>query len=252
VLRGYLSGFILTWTSGTTISIGPGMAVDSTFAAYMSLTSVWSKTNAPWSAGGGGGARDTGTFTGPGTSYWFVIRNPTNGAVDLLFSASPTAPTLPSGFTQFRRIGASLISAGNVWLNFTQDGDTFLLNTPVTGTAIVNPGTASFTYALSVPGAIRVEAIALIGILANANNDQAVSWYATQVGAADVVPNIGGVASAAGWVSGAPSTVSLGGLSYIFTSNTQIRIRLQASAAGTTVEVATFGWRDTRGKDGGP
>jgi hypothetical protein len=252
VLRGYLSGFILTWTSGTSISIGPGMAVDSTFAAYMTLTSVWSKTNAPWSAGGGGGARDTGAFTGPGTSYWFVIRNPTTGAVDLLFSASPTAPTLPPGFTQFRRIGATLISAGNVWLNFTQDGDTFLLNTPITGNAITNPSTTAFTYALSVPGAIRVEAIAFVGVLANANGDQSISWYATQTGFADIAPNVAGVASTAAWISVAPGSVSLGALNYIFTGNSQIRLRFQASAAGTTVEVMTFGWRDTRGKDGGP
>ena len=250
ILRGYLSGFTMVWTSGISMSISPGMAADSTGVAYISLSTPWSKVTSAWAAGGGQGGIDTGTFAANSTYYWFVIRNPTNGLVDILFSLSATAPTLPSGYTQFRRIGAMMSTSGGTWYKFVQDGDTFLFDTPVNGTPIANPSTTAFTYLLKVPFSIRVEAIVFLAALANAGSDQAISWYATQTGMADVVSNVAGVTSTAAWVSGAPSTVSIGALNYIFTSSGRIRIRLQGSAAGTTFYVTTFGWRDSRGRDG--
>lgn len=253
-LRGYLSGFILVWTSGTSISIGGGVATDSTFAAYISMPGAMSKTTAAWAAGGGNGALDTGTFAASKTYFWFAIRNPTNALVDVLFSLSPNAPTLPSGYTQFRRIGATLTDVSPVFLNFMQDGDTFSLASPIAAAGVVNPGTVAFALQLNTPGGIRLEAKVFIGVLANSGAaDQAISWYATETTwPADLAPNFTNVVSFSAYASALTGTFVLGGINYIFTNTAaQVRIRLQQSAAGTTVRWTTYGWRDTRGKDGG-
>jgi hypothetical protein len=255
VLRGYISGFNLTWVSGTSITVGAGMATDSSNAVSINNNASITKGIGAWAAGNGGGAIDTGVFTASKTYFWFVIRNPTSSVVDALFSLSPTAPTLPSGYTQFRRIGALLTDTTPNWLSFMQDGDTFSLATAIAGVGVSNPGTVAFTIALNTPLGLRVEAKVFLGVLANAGAaDQAISWYATEAGwPADLVPNFSTVVSTSAYASTMTGTLVIGGINYIFTNTAgQIRCRVQQSASGTTLRWITYGWRDLRGKEGGP
>jgi hypothetical protein len=89
------------------------------------------RLDAVWAAGNNAGGLDTGAKAN-GTGYHaFAIRNPTSGAVDVIFSTSATNPSMPSGFTQKRRLGAFLTDdSGNI-RPFVQVGGWFMLKTAI-------------------------------------------------------------------------------------------------------------------------
>jgi hypothetical protein len=97
-------------------------------------------------------AADTGSIA---DNYWFVfvIRNPTTGACDVLFSLSLTSPTMPSGFTQKRRIGTIYRVTGTIY-GFQQYGDWRSFGT--NGKVILNDGNLgpaqTFLWPATSPG----------------------------------------------------------------------------------------------------
>lgn len=75
------------------------------------------RLDASWVAGTNQGGLDTGTKANSTWYYCYAIYNPTTSVVDFLFSASPTSPTLPSGFTKSFRIKGAFVktnSSGNI------------------------------------------------------------------------------------------------------------------------------------------
>jgi hypothetical protein len=251
-LRGYIAGLKLTIVGTTQITVGSGVATDSTYVASMSLLSSLTKGVGGWSPGNAGGL-DTGVFAANQTYHWFVIRNPTSNAVDVLFSLSPNAPALPSGFTQFRRIASICTDpAAATWVNFVQDGDVFTLVTPGPTSTFSTPGTAAFPITLQgCPLGVRVEARVFVGVLASAiAADQAISWLTTEIGFTDSAPNINASATTSGYASSLAGTFAIGAMNFINTNSSgQIRSRLQQSASGTIFYARLYGWRDNRGKD---
>jgi len=91
------------------------------------------RLDASWVAGTNQGGLDTGTKANSTWYYCYAIYNPTTLVADFLFSASPTSPTLPSGFTKSFRIKGAFVktnSSGNIipfyhlgrtWTNRTTD-----------------------------------------------------------------------------------------------------------------------------------
>src|SRR5262249_32184542 len=88
--RGYLSGLTLS-NSSTNIAVDAGCAVDDTNVDLMVLSSPMTKASTAWVAGTGNGGLDTGTVANA-NYFWYLIKNPTTGAVDVLFSRSATSP----------------------------------------------------------------------------------------------------------------------------------------------------------------
>mgnify|MGYP007112901259 CR=1 FL=1 len=117
--RSYLAGFTLSnSTSGDTpdadhdIDIAAGECRDSTHTTNIVLASSMTKQlDASWASGNFAGGLDGGAVQADTWYHVFVIKNPTSAAVDVLFSTSATAPTLPNGYTKFRRLGAVKSSA---------------------------------------------------------------------------------------------------------------------------------------------
>jgi len=94
-------------TSPTThIDISPGQCRSSDNTRDIVLAAGLTKRlDQVWVAGTGSGGRDVATALAVGQSWHLhLILNTTTNAVDALFSQSPTNPTLPAGFTKFRRI----------------------------------------------------------------------------------------------------------------------------------------------------
>jgi hypothetical protein len=95
--------------------------------------SLIKRLDASWVAGTNQGGLDTGTKANSTWYYCYAIYNPTTFVADFLFSASPTSPTLPSGFTKSFRIKGAFVktnSSGNIipfyhlgrtWTNRTTD-----------------------------------------------------------------------------------------------------------------------------------
>jgi hypothetical protein len=156
---GSIFGMITSNTPGSptsSISISAGQCRDSTNAKSMVLAAPLSKSlTATWAAGNGNGGRSTAwAALANGQSGWlFMIFNPTTLAVDALFDQSPTAPTLPIGFTFFRCIGAVVLDAAATTIRlFDQAGDWFyykLRSTDYAATA--NGAGVSYYRQLAVP-----------------------------------------------------------------------------------------------------
>jgi hypothetical protein len=70
------------------------------------VSALTKRIDATWVAGNDAGALDTGTVANNTPYYIFAIYNPTTLVSDILFSASKTSPTLPSGYTKKAYIGA--------------------------------------------------------------------------------------------------------------------------------------------------
>lgn len=169
--RSYLAGFTLSnSTSGETpdadhdIDIAAGECRDSTHTANIVLASSMTKQlDASWAAGDFKGGLDGGEVQADTWYHVFVIKNPTSAAVDVLFSTSATAPTLPNGYTKFRRIGSVRTDASANILAFKQYGNKFIwVDPPVNGAAETANNTTGVTITINyVPSGYIVEALLL-------------------------------------------------------------------------------------------
>lgn len=94
------------------VDVGAGSTVDSTGVISILLaSSITKRIDATWAVGTNQGGLDTGVV-GNNRYFIFLIRRPDTGVVDVLFSLSSTAPTLPANYTQFALIGNLTRSAG--------------------------------------------------------------------------------------------------------------------------------------------
>jgi len=124
----------------------------------MTLTAAITKTTGAWAVGSGNGGLDTGTVANSTWYHVYLIERPDTSVVDVLFSTSATAPTMPTGYTKKRRIGSILTDGSAHIIAFIQVGDRFQWSTPVADVNANNPGTSAVTRTLTVPTGIIVEA----------------------------------------------------------------------------------------------
>jgi hypothetical protein len=231
------------------IDIAAGGAMDTTGVYWMSLTSGLTKRlDAAWAVGTNQGGLDTGSIANDVYHLWLIVRSDT-GVVDVLFSASATAPTMPANYDFKRRIGA-VIRAGATILAFSQFGDEFLLSTNVTDVSATNPGTAAVTRTLpSVPDGIKVHALFVAAVSDNSGAQTDVRVVMSSLDQTDQAPGLA-TDTHGSVVQAAPSVNLASHASYRVRTNTsaQVRSRLSASGANTVLTVGTFGWIDARGR----
>lgn len=154
------SGFRLTNAADTAndITIGPGAcASDDAAPVLISLTTAITKRlDAAWAAGNNNGGLDTGAVATDSSYHLWAIRNPTSGVVDVLFSVSASAPTMPAGYTQKCYLWP-VLRLSSVLRQFVHQGNYFLLtgNVPTANTPI---GTSAALLRLpNVPAGVNLE-----------------------------------------------------------------------------------------------
>jgi hypothetical protein len=100
----------------TKLDVSAGNARSSDLTTDIVLSVGITKIEGAWAVGTGNGGLDSGSTFAANTSYHiYVIYHPTGPVVDILFSTSATAPTMPSGYTKKRRIGTfQTDSAGDI------------------------------------------------------------------------------------------------------------------------------------------
>lgn len=162
-LRGLIAGLTLS-NNGldptNDIDIAAGQATDDGVSVVMRLgTGITKRLDGGWSAGTGGGGLDTGTKANGTWYHVWLIRRPDTGAVDALFSTSATSPTMPTNYTQKRRIGAVRTSGTGAIIPFTQFDDEFRWLAVPTDVNVSNLGTSYTNYTVSVPLGVAVEAV---------------------------------------------------------------------------------------------
>ncbi len=248
ILRSYLAGLGLSndgTSPQTVLDIAAGQAVNSTNAAYLSLTSAWTKSTASWVQGTANGGLDTGTIAATTWYHVFVIGQAGGAGADVLFSLSPSAPTLPTGYTLFRRIGSFLTDGSAHILAFTQDGDYFRWSASVLDVDTTNPGTSAVTALLTVPTGVNVQAL-----LDVQRTDSAASGYVyvSDLSATDEAPS--STAAPLGSMGNAVAgSQAVGNLIVRTNTSAQVRYRCQSADSNTVIRIATLGWWDRRGRD---
>jgi len=163
----------------------------------------------------GANGLDTGSKT---TNTWYaihVITNDTSSVVAALLSLSATAPTLPSGYTRFRRVGWVRNNSSNVFNYFLSVGEVimYLSTIPNLGTP-----TGTVSFAAYIPPTSRMGKFTLYGSSGAGGSDAAtfttpgfsnslLVWYT----GAPPNPNIGLSGSSVDFMTDASQNVSISG-----------------------------------------
>jgi len=84
------------------------------------LSAITKRLDASWTAGNNQGGLDTGTKANSTWYHCYAIYNPTSGISDAIFSTNATSPSLPAGYTKYKRIGSVKTNASGNILSFLQ------------------------------------------------------------------------------------------------------------------------------------
>ena len=107
-VRGVRSNLSISYTgtSGVVSVSANELSLESASGAYVTLKNI-SLSATSGNSSGAANSLDTGSWAYSTWYNLFVIYNPTTQTSALLWSLSATAPTMPSGYTYFARIGAN-------------------------------------------------------------------------------------------------------------------------------------------------
>lgn len=244
--RSYLAGLTLS-TAGTsaTMSVAAGLATDITNVVMMTLAASISKTTSAWAVGSGNGGLDTGAIATSTWYHFYEIMRLDTSVVDVLFSLSASAPTMPANYTVKRRIGSGLTNGSGNWTSFIQDGDLFQWLVPINAINTTNPGTAAVTATLTVPSGVNVIWVGSVGLVNTSAAESAM--LVTDLATTDTAPSSSLNQLAVGTTAG--NQRSSAPINVRTNTSGQIRYRISASDASTTVIASTIGWVDRRGRD---
>lgn len=249
VPRSYLAGLTLsTAGASTTMSVAAGQATDSTNVTVMNLAASISKTTSAWAVGSASGGLDTGAIATATWYHFFLITRVDTGVVDVLFSLSASAPTMPANYTLKRRIGSGFTNGSSQWVGFTQDGDWFTWTATNTDVNANNPGTAAVLRTLTVPTGVNVIARA-IWELQNLSAANVTNIYISDTSSNDVAPTtaFGSMVNIA--TAGSRAQFLAQEIQTRTNTSAQIRTRVDFSDANVTVLAYSIGWIDRRGRD---
>ena len=197
----------------------------------------------------------TASFTGDSTSAsairhikintWYhlwLIRRSDTGVVDVLFSDSATAPTMPTNYDQKRRIGAVLTDGSANILGFSQDGDEFLWDDPPLDIDLDDTlGTTARTDVVSVPTGLKVQAL----LTAWSLDSSAYTVYISSLDVDDEAPSTTG--APLGTLRAFSNTSAID--EFTKRTNTSAQIRSRASLTMNEFLLVTRGWIDPRGRN---
>lgn len=222
------------------IDFGAGIATDSTNAFYLIAAALTKRLDATWAVGTNQGGLFSGSIANA-VYHCFIIMRPDTGVVDAGFSTSVTASDRPAAYTYFRRIG-TVIRRSAALVGFTQNGNTFILNTPINSIDATNPGTSAVTATLiNVPTGIQVMAILMQGANYNASTQ---TWHVlvSSLSSSDVAPTYLINTITVDDNSQVSSIVSV-----LTDTSGRVRYRLDFSSANEEFYLTTLGWTDNRG-----
>lgn len=250
---GYIFGFKLSNNSGapnTTLDVAAGFARSTDNTVDVTLSAGLSgilQAAGVWTAGNNQNKLDTGAKAVSTWYHTYSIRKTSDGTGDILFSLSASAPTMPSGYSGFRRIGSIRTDASGNIVAFSQLGDRFLLKTPILDVNNVTWPTGSRTlYTLTVPTGVQVLAMTNItfGTVSSVE-----SIYVTSPDVNDLAPSITLAPLATSRAILGASTTGANQFYNETRVNTSSQIGVRSTNGTINGYIATVGWVDDRGRN---
>lgn len=175
------------------------------------------------------------------TSYFSFVIAKADGTTASLLSTSPTAPTLPTGYLYFRRVGAHRTDGSAHFIIYVQTGNSFKYAKVINDYSLTNQGTSAVILTLSIPTGMVV--FPIISVVWQVSNS--LTFLMSAISDADLAPSFSsGSYNATGSVSG-----SAGAGSFIVTyipvnTSGQVRIRSNSWDTTQTMQEMTAGWID--------
>lgn len=223
------------------IDIAAGSAVDDTGTRVLRLASgITKRLDASWAVGTNQGGRDTGSITDAWWYVWLIGRSDT-GVVDVLFSQSATAPTMPTNYTHKVRIG-EVYRTSSALKGFVQHLDDFWWKTELQDAAD-SPATSSTLKTLTVPPERCLAYLAASAIQTNGSGINYVRIHDPDLD--DFAPSSSNFTIAV--ASDGSRDGTGGGLSIMTDSSGRVRHRSSSAFTGS-IYLHTRGWRSRRGK----
>jgi hypothetical protein len=223
----------------THLDIAAGGARPAAGAQLLLLSaSMTKRIDQEWAVGTGNGGIDTGSVAINTWYYIFVIRKDSDGTIDALFSSSASSPTMPSGYTQKRRIGCIRTDGSGYIRQFKQYFDKFWFADEIADVRATAVASGWVEYTLTVPPITGV-----IGIIT--------PWIVDDLDA-QLSFAMHGVTATTGHViayttAGSVANLPLNAFVQIPTSGTS-KIYLGTSTTVQNVNVNTNGWIDQLGR----
>lgn len=212
-------------TPNTKVDIAACVARDSTDAINITTTA---KVIDFGTVGANG--IDAGSL-GVSTKYYTFVIEKADFTTAALGSLSPTAPTLPTGYVYFRRVGMVKTDASSHILPFTHVNDKWYYSTAIRDVNNNAVGTTTIKAALSVPNVQGVTAfVASTGFAA-----ASVTYYIWPGFLPDTAKN-GGALNI--------STTGGGTIDKSVEVDSSAQINIQSGSASTTVVIDLLGWQD--------
>lgn len=202
---------------------------------------VTKKLTANWVAGTNQGGLDTGTKAINSSYHMYLLRKNADGSLDATFSASATAPTIPTGYTKVRVLGAvTTDSSGNI-REFLQFGDYFQLKTPVREVSSADIHTAAAYITLT---AIPHGAKMMVKIFFDLVNSGGAGGYAS-IWDADLGLSVDTSAAHFSILIHSTGVTEVGG-QYTCPTSAAGQIAAYDDAVGSTATINSQGWFDPR------
>lgn len=230
-----------TGDAANDIDIAAGSAVTDN-GIYISTPGLTKRLDDAWVAGTNQGGLDTGSKANNAWYHVFLIHNPSTSVVDGLYSTSALSPTLPSGFTEKRRVGSVRTDGSGNILGFVQSGDEFQWATPTTDYSGGGTTTATLTT-VTVPTGYSSEAM-IYGSATNTDGGIIYRFISSPL-AADVAPGAGNLNAGSGRSNSAIDIA----YDMRIRTNTSGQVRHRSSANAGSLTIKTKGWIDRRGRD---
>jgi hypothetical protein len=242
---GYIAGLILSNDLGspdTVLDISAGQATDSTNTITIVLGAFTKTTGGTWVAGTGNAGMGQG-LTIASTTWYHVFAIINSGASDAYFDTSVSAANRPTGTTVWRRVGSFLTDGASKIIAFIQNGESFRWVTPVKDVNGTVPGvTTRVTATLTVPAGVVVFPDLVAVVTAGATG---VNLLLTSLNETDSTPAVG-LNDQISNVAGQPSSATT--ITTVHT-NTSSQIGYRVTTVDSAVNITTYGWVDTRGRD---
>ena len=248
--RGHISALTLSRNATITkLDVAAGKCRDSTDAFDIVLASAITAgaIASPWAAGSIQNKLDTGAVANSTWYHVYAIRKDADGSGDWLFSLSASAPTMPSGYTYFRRIGAIRTDGTGNILAFTQDGDYFSWNALFAESTTSLTTTAADIALSGVPGGVNVLAQVQGFVQDNSSNNAGMRLYAKTQADVAIDPSQNSIGVIGATAVGSTGVRVAGEV--LVRTDTSATIRGIASALTLAVDLRTRGWFDRRGRD---